>query len=437
MSNLKNLNKIAVPLIFQSVSGLIIGMLDQIMIGKISVFAYSAVGVVFNLLYLIAGVLGVISVAFNIKGSKAIGKNDKDSFSNEFYASLLLDIIVGILFFTIIVLFSQKILKLFYDFKGDILIEANKYFLVMSSYILIQLLIFSFAAVLKMNRKTNKILIVSTFTAFLDLILNYILIYGKFGLPAMGVSGAGLSTIISSLINLFIYISLERQLLHFHVSKVLVYFKTMINNLEMILSLIGQEIIECFVLGFFINIVLTRLGLISLTTYLILEQIMSITFMPMYMYGSATMILASESIGAGDTNNLKDIVYQAIKVSLIIYLVFSIIYFIFRNYIPAIIISDKEIIYNSSKFIPLVIIIYIFRPIQTIYKYTLQSLEKAGLVFITTTIINAVYLLIIFILYYLNFINLVYIYVGIMICDFTLLVFYRINLKKLYANKSI
>jgi multidrug efflux pump len=70
----KELNNIAVPLIIQSMAGLIIGFTDQAMVGRISILAYSAVGVISSLLSLLAGVLGFTSVVFNINGAKSLGK---------------------------------------------------------------------------------------------------------------------------------------------------------------------------------------------------------------------------------------------------------------------------------------------------------------------------------------------------------------------------
>lgn len=64
-AKIKEINLIALPLLLQSITGLALGLVDQAMIGRISIEAFAAVGVIVALLYTITGILGSIAVAFN------------------------------------------------------------------------------------------------------------------------------------------------------------------------------------------------------------------------------------------------------------------------------------------------------------------------------------------------------------------------------------
>ena len=83
-NTVKQLNTIAIPLIIQSISSLIISFTDQALVGRISIYAFSSIGVITTLLSFIAGILGFISVSFNIRASKLIGKNNLEEFKDEF-----------------------------------------------------------------------------------------------------------------------------------------------------------------------------------------------------------------------------------------------------------------------------------------------------------------------------------------------------------------
>ena len=68
-----NLNSIAIPLVLSSISGIIMGIIDQALVGRISIYAYGGVGLVTSTINSIIGILGSMSIAFNILGSQCKG----------------------------------------------------------------------------------------------------------------------------------------------------------------------------------------------------------------------------------------------------------------------------------------------------------------------------------------------------------------------------
>lgn len=86
----KEINKIAIPLIFSSLTSVCMGIIDQAFVGHISVYAYAGVGLVCSCINSLVGVLGAFSIAFNICGSRIKGENDQDGLNEEFTISCLL-----------------------------------------------------------------------------------------------------------------------------------------------------------------------------------------------------------------------------------------------------------------------------------------------------------------------------------------------------------
>lgn len=68
--HVKELNKFAFPLIIQNITGMLIGLVDEMFIGRISTEAYGAIGIMVALMNLLAGIFGNIAVTFNIEGAK-------------------------------------------------------------------------------------------------------------------------------------------------------------------------------------------------------------------------------------------------------------------------------------------------------------------------------------------------------------------------------
>ncbi|WP_315118409.1 MATE family efflux transporter [uncultured Clostridium sp.] len=387
-NELKELNNIAVPLIIQSVAGLIIGFTDQAMVGRISIFAYSAVGVIVSLISLLAGVLGFTSVVFNINGAKALGKDDNVDFQDEFSSCLMLNILIGLTFFIIIILFQKPILILLYGFKGRILEEAVAYSSIMSVYIIIQLLLFSFSALFKIKKMTKWILIGSTGASIINLILDYGLIFGNFGFPRLEVKGAAIATILSLIINLLFYICICRKYMKFNYKKIEIYKFKIKNNIKESIPLMGQEVLEGSVFIIATNAIISRIGVVEISAYLILTQLINIILIPMYMYGSATLTLISKNDGENNEESLINIPKLSILLSIIIYLFLSILFLAFRKYLPRLITNDEEVILIASNLLIHIIISNIFNPFCTVYKYSLQSLNESKFVLFNTAKVN-------------------------------------------------
>lgn len=124
-TTLDEINNIALPLMLSNVTGLIIGLTDQAMVGRISLDAYGAVGLIGSTFYTIAGVLGIIAVGFNILGGKEYGRDNEDGFKDLFSISIYISIVTGLTFFIVMLLFSSPILKFLYGLHGQILNDAK------------------------------------------------------------------------------------------------------------------------------------------------------------------------------------------------------------------------------------------------------------------------------------------------------------------------
>ena len=146
---IKELNRIAVPLIIQNISCMLIGLIDEAFLGHISVEAYSAVGIVTTIMNFIAGVFGYFSVAFNISGAKIYGEKKNNDFSLMFTSLLIIDIFVGALYGMFSILICEYVYIRFYSLTGIALKSAVDYTIVASPYMVIQMLIFSMNAYYK------------------------------------------------------------------------------------------------------------------------------------------------------------------------------------------------------------------------------------------------------------------------------------------------
>ncbi len=299
----KEINNLAVPLVLTSMSSILIGIIDQAFVAHISVSAYAGVGFVTMIINSLVGVLGAISISFNILGSKLKGENDLNGLRVAYSSTFILNFLISIIIVFLINVFMESILSKGFALTGDTLIEAEKYLEIYSLSITLNMLIFVFSAIFKIFRKTSHIFLVTLIVNILNVILDYIMIFGKFGFPRLGSQGAAIASIIALLINLLLYFLFARKFIHMKFQ-----FKSVLNDINQVfkkaLPFIGQECIEELVFVIGISAVIARLGELELATYNLLFMVINILLMPMYAYQQANMSIISEEYGKKEYNSI-------------------------------------------------------------------------------------------------------------------------------------
>jgi len=424
-SYIKDLNKIALPLIIQSISGQLIGAVDQMMVGRISSAAIGAIGTVSSLLYMLSGILGSTSVVLNIRGSKCIGKGDENGFIEEFISTAILNIILGVIVLVSILLFKNIILIYIYGFKGEMLQEAIKYINIMSGSVLVQLLLFNFAAIFRIKKNTKWILIFSTSSAIINIGLDYLLIFGNFGFPKLGTIGNAIGSMAALLFNLVAYVIICRKYIKIEYNIIRKYIAKIKQIRIESLPFMGQEILEGSIFVIAIDAIISRVGADYLSSYKILAQIISILLMPMYMYGSAILTLVSQSEGERNIEHLRKIPKVSLMLSMTIYLSLAFIVMLFRQNISMMFTDNPQIVFNVVKLMLFLLIAHLFNPVSTVFKYSLQAVDESKFVLFGTAIINGVTFIIMIVFIYAFKLSIYGIFISLFLNYFSLYLIYR------------
>ncbi len=434
--HVKELNKFAFPLIIQNITGMLIGLVDEMFIGRISAEAYGAIGIMVALMNLLAGIFGNVAVTFNIEGAKKRGENDTEGFDLYFISSIFIDIIIGIIYILAITFFSNQILGNLYGLSGDALHFAKTYAFITCPYMLLQLLIFTFNSYFKIEKKTKRLMWISIASTLINVFLDYLLVFGKFGLPRLETAGAALATIISVLLNavaLGIIIKKERKV---HGNFLKNCFSPSIYLVKESMPLIGEELLEGSIFVIIINAIISNIGILEISSYLLIKYFMDIIMIAMYMYGTAELTLVSEKIGQNKYCDIKGLTIVGILISIVIYVVLSMIIIIFRDKVPMLISNETALIEGAAKLIFPMVLMNLFNPIQTILKYVLLACGKAKSVLYIIALINAVVLLYITMTYFIGS-KLYFVFIGLFINYFALSLIYAVYLRKFYFRTKI
>ena len=198
---MKSLCKIAIPVTLQSMLQASFSIVDQIMIGQLGETNISAVGLCGNFSLIFSVVIGAVGIVAGILISQFIGAEDTKEAWCSFDVSIVCGIIISAMFLLAAGGFSTQILGLYTKDTGIINAGAVYFKIVAFSYIPMAV-----SNILSSWMRCKEHATIPFWASFgavaVNTGLNYLLIFGKFGFPCMGIKGAAIATLISQLFNM-------------------------------------------------------------------------------------------------------------------------------------------------------------------------------------------------------------------------------------------
>lgn len=195
----KTLFALAIPISLQNLITFAVGFADNVMVGSLGDNAISGVYMGNQLQTVLQMFTGGIEGAILVLSAQYWGRNNKDSIKKIISIGAKAALLIGFLMSAVSVAVPAQIISIFTPDQNVIAEGAGYLRIVGVSYLFFcvsQVLIAAMRSV-----ETAKIgLYISIIALFVNVSLNYIFIFGKLGLPAMGVRGAALATLISRVI---------------------------------------------------------------------------------------------------------------------------------------------------------------------------------------------------------------------------------------------
>ena len=202
----KTLITLCIPIIIQNLLSNLINMVDTIMVGGLGEISVASIGIANQYFFLynmaLSGIIGGASLFI----AQFYGKNDKLNIRKITGLSVISALMIGITFM-IVALFSPKFIIYFFSKDLDVIKVATNYFSIIGFCYLIIAISNVFSMGSRSIRNPKLGMICSTISLFINIILNYVFIFGKLGMPALGASGAAIATVIARIIELILLVS--------------------------------------------------------------------------------------------------------------------------------------------------------------------------------------------------------------------------------------
>ncbi len=178
-----------------------VNLADSVMMGAYSEMALSGVGICNNIQYLLQMCVIGVANGMTVIASRYWGEKDIDSMKRISAVGNILALSVSGVMLILCALMPEKVIFLFTD-KEAVALEAVEYLrIVKYTY-----LIFGACQILLAALRSAEVVKIGFYVSLssfgINILLNYVLIYGKFGFPEMGIRGAAVATLASRIIEL-------------------------------------------------------------------------------------------------------------------------------------------------------------------------------------------------------------------------------------------
>ena len=297
----RNIQKIALPIIVQQLMFSGLNMLGVIFVGQKGDASVAAVGLAGQIAFLLNLVhFGIISGAAMFT-AQFWGKQDIPNLRRVLGLCLMLAIAASLIFFSLAQLLPEQILRVYS--QDPVVIElGTEYIRTFSWTFLFFAITFSYALVMRSTGNVKLPTAVSVGALLISTFLSYSLIFGKFGLPELGIQGAAVAAVIARFLECVTLLAL----IYARKSPVAASFRDLTDFDRVFLGRVIKPMLPVILNELFwslgittYNIIYGRMGTQSYAAINIVATIEQVAFVLFIGISNATSVLVGNRIGAG------------------------------------------------------------------------------------------------------------------------------------------
>ena len=374
----KLIQKLAVPAMIGTLFQTLYNIVDTFFAGKISPDALSALSKSFPVYFIIiATSIGVTVAGTSLIGNSIGEKNEKNSlfyFSHIIYFGILISIIITFIGLN----YSGDIFKLMGSSEYVTNLGLQYTNIIFSGSILF-IIVVAVNSLLHAEGDTKTYRNVLILSFLINIILNPILIFGFLFIPAMGMKGIGISTLIAQSVALIIILlkvlkngRIKKLTKEFLVPKFYYFKNIFFQSMPIIVSICGYSIAA--------GIIFTYVGLsgeYATAGYGVGTRIEQVVLLPILGINTAIITIIAQNFGARNFERVKEAYFGAIKYALIIMLICSVTVFIFSDHITSVFSNDPTVIEYGGKYLQISAFVLTAYPIFFLSNGFFMALKKS------------------------------------------------------------
>ncbi len=367
---------LAFPIILSQIGQVTVSLADNMMVGHVGTPELAASSFA-NSIFLIGMLFGLgVTLGITPLVGKAFGNNDQINVVIFLKNGLLTHFIAGL--FLTFVMFLVYFLLPSMGQSADVLELAKPYYLLLCASYFPLILFFSIRQFFEGIGNTRIAMIITLTANIINIAVNYLFIYGKFGFPEMGLNGAGVGTFVSRIfmpVLFAVFILKDTRFRNYFTVAV----KQKIDRVKIIAILkigipIGFQIVV-EIIAFSVGAVMMGwLGETPLAAHQVAIGMASLTYMISLGISQANTIRVSHQMGLKDYKSLKTAANASTHLVLVFMSLMGLVFIFARNLLPYLFTDDHEVVRIASELLIIAAIFQIFDGLQVVMLSSLRGM---------------------------------------------------------------
>ena len=371
-----NLYQLTWPIFLEVFLFMLMGIADTFMLSALSDDAVSGVGTANQYIHIAILVLEVVGNGAAIVVSQYLGSKRYIEASKISALAVTLNLGLGLLISVGYLIFAKHMMTAM-NLQGEVLEYAQHYLSIVGGAIFLQAIINSLAAIIRAHGWTKQTMFVSLGMNIVHIIGNYLLIFGNYGFPELGVRGAAISSVVSRFLALLVFFWLLYQVMEYRI-QFHYYIRLSKEFIGKILSIglpsaFEQVMYQACQLIFLYYA--TYLGAETLAARQYAMNISMFTYLFAIAIGMGTAIIVGRLVGANQKEEAYLRVRTSVKSALVFTLVMVLIVVVFRNQLIGLFTDDTEVLKIATTVLLLSILLETGRTMNIVI---INSLRAAG-----------------------------------------------------------
>ena len=369
----------SLPIIISMVIQALYNIVDSIFVAKISSDALTAVSLCYPVQTIMVAIACGTAVGFNTLLARYLGEKKFDYANNTMMHGILLGFSNGLVFLVLGFLFSNTFLSWFTR-DAQILGLANTYIRICTMFSFSVFVQIIFERIMQATGNAIYNMVMQGAGAIINIILDPIMIFGWFGLPRMGVTGAAIATVIGQFCGMMIgYWITKKKIDTLQIKMSNFSFSTDI--LARIYKVGIPAILMQSVLSFmtvFMNMILAPISAMAISAFSVYYKLQNFLNMAVLGITNALIPIVAYNNGAKRKDRARDAIQFSLLLSIGIMFVGTIIFQLFPKQLLSMFSANDEMYAFGIPALKIISLSFVFAGISMVLCAAFQALNKAN-----------------------------------------------------------
>lgn len=357
----KNIWVLSIPMIASNMLQAGFNLVDMFWVGRLGAAALASVAMSGSILMIVMFLMIGVGIGTTALVARAIGEKNRVKADNVAMQSLIMGFFVSLVFAVLGYLLSPWLLQVL-GADQQVLTLGLGYMRILFLGVMAMFYMFLISAILNGAGDATTPMIILVVATVINIVLDPIMIFGWFGLPAMGVSGAAWATVISEAIGSLIALEIllrGRSRVHVRIKQLQIDWLTIMAIFRIGIPASGQMVLRGL-LNIALIAIVANFGTHAIAAFGVGARINMLALMPGFAFGQAAATLMGQNLGAKKPDRASASAWLATGYYALFMIVMTLLFLVYAPQIMAFFNNEADVIAIGTSYLRLTVIGYVF-----------------------------------------------------------------------------